>query len=90
MSYSSIGPIGMPKPVAALSMALIDAPSSKQQQGLVHVGQQHAIHQEAGPVVHHDRRLADRFGVGDGRGDGVVAKSACRGSLPPAASAARD
>ena len=43
------------------------------QRRFVHVGQQQPIHEEAGPVVHHDRRLAERLGVGDRRGDRGVA-----------------
>ena len=63
----------MPNALAARSIALISAPSQSSSQRLVHVRQQQAIDQEAGPVVHHDRRLADALGVGHGRGDRLVA-----------------
>ena len=48
-------------------------PLFEQQQRLVHVRQQHAVHEEAGAVVDDDRRLADPPCVGRGGGDRVVA-----------------
>ena len=87
-SYSVSGPIGMPKLLAACSIGLDLDAFEQQLERLVHVRQQQPIDQEAGPVVHHDRRLADALGKGHGRGHGLVAGLRRRGSLRPAASAA--
>ena len=52
------------------------------------VREQHAVDEEARAVVDHDRRLAHRLRVGDGRGDRLLGRAARRGSPRPAASAA--
>ena len=48
-------------------------PFAQHQCRFVHVRQQQPVDEEAGAVVHHDRRLAERLGVGDGGGDRGVA-----------------
>ena len=73
MSYRASGPIGMPKSVDARSIALIGAPSAEQLERFVQIGKQQAVDQKAGPVVNHDRRLADALGIGHRRGHGFVA-----------------
>ena len=57
------------RPVDGLDLGAV----GEQLQRLVHVRQQQAIDQKAGPVVDHDRRLADALGVGHGRGHRLVA-----------------
>ena len=73
-SYSVTGPIGMPNDLAAFSIFVHVGPFAQQQGRFVHVRQQQPIHQKAGAVVHHDRRLTERLGIGDGGGNGRVAR----------------